>query len=225
MTTMRTLRMPRLPVDATGLPPEELSTPVSADLSDWGITPTGIRHEAVTPISSWELLLHHVTIVLREQGQRSAPTAREHPAAIAARDLSRWLLATKADVVASVGLAESSLAYWRNVPTAEVKPNKAGLLLRLHAIIGLLVAQYGDQTVRAWLQDSTRRDARGTGDAYVTAVERDGYAWLRRAKPAPRRTFTDADWESAAQAWREDEPEQLHREVNWPGRSLAPEAP
>ena len=67
----------------------------------------------------------------------------DHPGTAALRDLERWLGMGLDAIVRLASLSPSTRAFWRENPTAPIRPNKAGRLLRLHAAVGLLVGEVG----------------------------------------------------------------------------------
>ncbi len=90
----------------------------------------------------------HVTALLDEGGEEPG----DHPGTIALRELQEWTGLGLDALVALVGLAPSTRAYWRNNPTAPVRPTKAGRLLRLRSAVGLLVGDAGLETARLILR-------------------------------------------------------------------------
>lgn len=83
-----------------------------------------------------------------------APTGGpvEHPGTIALRDLQEWLDMPLDSIVGLAGLGASTRAFWRNNPTAPVRPSKTGRFLRLHTAIGLLVGAQGVERARLTLR-------------------------------------------------------------------------
>lgn len=76
----------------------------------------------------------------------------EHPGNIALRDLQGWLGMPLDTLVGLAGLSASTRAFWRNNPTAPIRPSKTGRFLRLHTAIGLLVGNQGVEKARLTLR-------------------------------------------------------------------------
>jgi hypothetical protein len=71
------------------------------------------------------------------------PARGVHPGTEALQQLQEWLNLPLDEIVSIVGLAPSTRQFWRNNPTAEVRPSKAGRLLRFRTAVGLLVGDVG----------------------------------------------------------------------------------
>ncbi|GAA2165135.1 hypothetical protein [Pedococcus bigeumensis] len=67
----------------------------------------------------------------------------KHPGTQALEQLQSWLALPLDDIVAVVGLSPSTRQFWRNNPSAPVRPAKAGRLLRFRTAVGLLVGDIG----------------------------------------------------------------------------------
>jgi hypothetical protein len=159
-----------------------------------------------------------------EETDEQAAGAARHPGVEAASQLAQWLREPVASVMNLAGLSESTYHWWRANPTAEVKPGKAGRLLRLHAVVGLLVRRYGVNEVRLWLVEDARQSLRDDPARYVEAVERDGYQWFRRSR-RPRVAVDENSWATVTADAVEQEITQLRRDAEMSGRELAPEEP
>ncbi|WAX55542.1 hypothetical protein M6B22_13430 [Jatrophihabitans cynanchi] len=217
--------------EVTGVPTDDLWTPYSS---------TGLldalhgRHPRVlvvldqtleqTPVTPWPLRARLISVPEALSVVPGASGAPPHPGVVATRELVSWLARPQAEILQLVGLAESTVAYWRNTPTAEMKPNKGGRLLRLHAVVGLLVEHFGVDAVRRWMREHSYFDTLAPGEEMVATIERDGYARLRTMRP-PRRAVSEADWDAAEAAWHKGEAEEARRELNDGQIAIAPEEP
>lgn len=76
-----------------------------------------------------------------------------HPGTEALDQLQDWLALPLDEIVAVVGLSGSTRQFWRNNPTAVVRPSKAGRLLRFRTAVGLLVGSIGLERARHVLHD------------------------------------------------------------------------
>lgn len=98
------------------------------------------------------------------EGAGDVAVRQVHPGTEALDQLQEWLGLPLDGIVAVVGLSGSTRQFWRNNPTAAVRPSKAGRLLRFRTAVGLLVGSVGLEQARhmlhseGWLQplDETR---------------------------------------------------------------------
>lgn len=81
-------------------------------------------------------------------------TGREvHSGTEALDQLQKWLGLPLDDIVTVVGLSPSTRQFWRNNPSAAVRPGKAGRLLRFRTSVGLLVGAVGAEQARHVMHD------------------------------------------------------------------------
>ena len=154
----------------------------------------------------------------------SGSVGQRHPGVVAADDLMEWLGLTIGSTMALAGLSEPTYHWWQKRPDSEIKPNKGGRLLRLHSVLGYLVAQYGPEPVRAWLMAPDLWACRTDPEAFVSAVGTQGMAWLRQSR-VPRRTFNEADWNVATGEFVMAEAQRIDAESSAGRRTLGPVAP
>ena len=89
-----------------------------------------------------------------ESESESTGTGREvHPGTQALDQLQEWLGLPFDDIVTVVGLSPSTRQFWRNNPSAAVRPGKAGRLLRFRTAVGLLVGAIGAEQARHVMHD------------------------------------------------------------------------
>jgi hypothetical protein len=105
---------------------------------------------------------------------------RQHAGLRAVDDLRRWLTLTIVDIARIAWLSESTIYWWRQHPTSVVRPSKVDRLLALHALVGGMVAEFGEDDTRRWFRfgnpsplDQLRNDPAG-----LAAVEDVGYGIL-----------------------------------------------
>jgi len=77
----------------------------------------------------------------------------EHPGTTALRDLQAWINMPLDAIVTLAGLSPSIRSYWRQHPTAPVRPTQGGRLLRLHTAVGLIVGEIGLEQARSVLHN------------------------------------------------------------------------
>ena len=77
-----------------------------------------------------------------------SPHVTKHPGTQALEQLQTWLSMPLGDILSIVGLSVSTRQFWRNNPTAPVRPAKAGRILRFRTAVGLLVGQVGPERAR-----------------------------------------------------------------------------
>lgn len=123
--------------------------------------------------SAYEMLLrsYEMPLLVYKVGDNFDLPA--HPATNATEALSNWLGLGLDATVALVGLAPSARQFWRDRPSAPIKPEKAGRLIRLHTAVGLLVGHIGSAQARSRLQAQGWLDGQ-LDDAGLRALE----AWV-----------------------------------------------
>lgn len=150
------------------MPPDD-PTPTSRELIGLPVT-FSIDVVDVTPIFVSRTLHRRPgwTGVRRYRLQSTAPSV--HPGTAALEELKTWLALPLDTIVGLVELSPSARAWWRSHPTAPVRPDKAGRLLRFRAAVGLLVGHIGAEAARQRLHGGGWLEGRLT-DARLAEFE------------------------------------------------------
>lgn len=90
--------------------------------------------------------------VAADAASDQVPATAEHPGNVALRDLQTWLQMPLDSIVGLAGLSASTRAFWRQNPSAPIRPSKTGRFLRFHTAVGLLVGSQGPDQARATLR-------------------------------------------------------------------------
>lgn len=137
----------------------------------------GVLAEMLTVVGSGAVGVS-ASAILRAAIPRGADAnvvGEDHPGTEALRQLQEWLNLPLDHIAQLAGLAPSTRAYWRNNPTAPIRPGKTGRLLRFRTSLGLLVAEVGVEAARDGLHSQGWLDQR-MDEPRLAAFE----AWVHR---------------------------------------------
>lgn len=133
----------------------------------------------------WQLTGAYVGVPFESQRGKS----QQHPAVTAIREISEWLDLTQTRAIELGGVRERTFYHWQRNPSVQPRRAETDRLSRLHALVELLVAEYGSQATRDWFKrGSPSRLERIADPGALDDVESEAFALLRGSL---RSTFSE----------------------------------
>jgi hypothetical protein len=90
---------------------------------------------------------------LRGEAENDPPSV--HPSVRSVRDIANWLDITQTKAIEISGIRDRTFYHWRSNPEVQPRRQDTERLSRLHAVVELLIVEYGEDATQDWFKRGT----------------------------------------------------------------------